>query len=63
MMRILVDLEALRDLATEAGDTALATQLQATFDENLQRYYDRKRAQLEAAIEGTPMAGRTRRAS
>ncbi len=62
MMRILVNLEALQKLALEAGDTALAAQLQTTFDENLQRYYDTKRAQLEATMEGAAARQASRRA-
>ncbi len=62
MMRILVNLEALQALALEAGDTALAAQLKATFDENLQRYYDTKRAQLEATLEGAAARKASRRA-
>ena len=49
-MRILVHLEALQKQAMAVGDKALAARLKATFDDTLQRHYDAKRAQLEAAM-------------
>ena len=61
-MRVLVNLEALQKLAIEAGDKALAGQLKATFDETLQRHYDAKRAQLEAAMERAKLFKSSRRA-
>ncbi len=62
MMRILVNLEALQKLAAEAGDDSLAAQLKTAFEDNLQRYYDIKRAQLEAAIDRAESATSRRRA-
>ncbi len=62
MMRVLVNLEALQKLAAETGDADLATRLQAIFDEHLQRYYDAKRAQLEAVMQGAAPAKTSRRA-
>lgn len=61
-MRLLINLEALQKLATEAGDDALASQLKATFDEHLQRHYDAKLAQLEAAMAGADALKSARRA-
>jgi hypothetical protein len=61
-MRMLVSLEALQKLAAEAGNKVLAAQLKATFDETLQRHYDAKRAQLEAAMERAQVFRSSRRA-
>ncbi len=62
MMRLLEHLEVLQKLAIEAGNADLAAELKTTFDDNLQRYYDAKRAQLEAAMEGAQALRPSRRA-
>ena len=61
-MRVLTNLEALQKLAVEAGDKALAAQLKATFDQTLNRHYDAKRAQLEAAMQRAQILKSSRRA-
>jgi len=59
-MDLIGQLERLKKTAEQAGETVLAAQATALFDDYLTRYCDGKHAALEAALRRLPRSPRER---